>query len=45
MVMEMVMVAVMLMEMVMAIIALMVVDYRPSSRSAGGTPWHWRAGC
>ena len=31
--------------MVLVMVALMVVDYRSSSRSAGGTPWHWRAGC
>ena len=31
--------------MILVMVVLMVVDYRPSSRSAGGTPWHWRAGC
>ena len=36
---------VMVLVMVVLMVVLMVVDYRPSSRSAGGTPWHWRAGC
>ena len=30
---------------VVVLVVLVVVGYRPSSRSAGGTHWHWRAGC